>query len=130
MYLIGQFGALGPIYFAEIPLDPVAHHRVADFTRYGESKLTSLTFPPGYKTDERGTHVAAAILAGGPIIASAGEAFPSRVRIQARHNRLITSKSLCSQALASSTTTPAHYVASAHRGHARTEAMIPLPLQI
>ncbi len=81
-----------PVKLAYIPFHPVARHRFPYLSRYGDAKLSALTFPPDHVTSEIGSPAPPPLFIYAEEILLPPEALISGQLTLARHNRLITSK--------------------------------------
>ncbi len=54
--ILCEFRTMGPVEFAQIPFDPVAHHRIPDLAGNRQSQSTPLFFRPSHIADEARSH--------------------------------------------------------------------------
>ena len=125
--IIDENATVRAIDFADVTLNAITHHGVADLARYGTPHLSSLTCPPDHVADERAVHPSLTVLVRALEIASSGEALASRKPFFARHNRPITS-TLGGKPLAALLPPAANHIPPAYRRHARQESVVALPL--
>lgn len=84
--------AVRPVKLPQKPLDAVADYGRANLSRYGKSKLATLTFPPDRVTHEQRPHAPAACSKGRLEIPFAREALMPWKRQWARHNSSASSR--------------------------------------
>jgi hypothetical protein len=83
--------SVGAVDLAQVPFQAVAHNRPADLAGYGETNLSTLSFPPGHVTHESPPRPPLAVFKHVQKFALAGEAFPPRKTMWPGHNRLMPS---------------------------------------
>ena len=129
MHVLRELGAMGPVEFAQEPLDAIPHHCRADFSRYSQPEFPAFTFPPSHITNERGPHALSTVPKHDLISALLGEPLTPWKPLWPRHNRLAAS-SLQRQPLTALCAPTVQYRTTARGRTTRTKPVRPLALNV
>ena len=129
MGVVVYLRAVRSVKLPQEPLDAVADYGRANLSRYGKSKLATLTFPPDRVTHEQRPHALAACSKGRLEIPFAREALMPWKRQWARHNSSASSQ-LRGQTLPALGAAAFNDVLTRRCRHALQETVVPFPLNL